>query len=219
MLILRIRRGEPARPQNLCDDIRPTHDIPFSKNTLPNIPLSSSSHTPFGRAGTPLHGIHPVQWTSCRANDLTYRYDINIVTCSPSAPVGASLLARKTYATIDARHTTIHSQKIYHQSFHYLRSPHSGVQARPYIVFIRNKSFRVGQTIHISLKNNLKNSTSGPTLLSSTQNKKSGVMPDLFAYFFPFFFHSSCNHFNFSGFSRMYRLTLNNSSSFRNTRS
>ena len=36
-LTLRTRRGEPARPSNLCNDVRSTRDNPSAKNTLPNI--------------------------------------------------------------------------------------------------------------------------------------------------------------------------------------
>ena len=108
MLILRIRRGEPARPSYLCDDVRPTRDNPFSKNTLPNIPLTS--HTPFGRAGhaptllsyDTIGFVSGNQFTSCNENNREN---------SPSALVGASLLARQTSATMFARHTTIHSKK------------------------------------------------------------------------------------------------------------
>lgn len=157
-------RGEPARPSYLCDDVRPTHDNPSAKDTLPNI--SSSSHTSFGRAGPPLH------WASYDTDIVCWAYNVA----------------------------------------HSLRAG----RARPYITLIRTIGFVSGKQFTSRYKNNLKNSTSGPTLLSSKQNKKSGVMSDPFVYFF---FHTSCNQSNFSGFSRMYLLTLNNSSSLRNTRS
>ena len=48
-LTFRTRRGEPARPLDKSDDVRPSHDNPFAKNISPIIPLSSL--TPFGRAG------------------------------------------------------------------------------------------------------------------------------------------------------------------------
>ena len=133
--------------------------------------------------GTPLHWASSGAMDFVSGNQFTSRNENNRKN-SPSALVGASLLARQTSATMYARHTTIHSQK--HITKHSIIFAHTVWAGRlaPTWPSPGAMDFVSGNRFTSRYKNIRKNSPSGPTLLSPKQKKKSGVMPDLFVYFF-----------------------------------